>query len=48
MINLNINILNKKGFTNLDIFLFDIISQKITKIILIAIAEEAIDIFLSA
>ena len=25
MINLNINILTKKGFTNLDIFLFDII-----------------------
>ena len=45
MINLKINILTKKGFTNLDIFLFDIIFQKITKIVLIAVAEEATDIF---
>ena len=46
MINLKINILTKKGFTNLDIFLFDIIFQKITKTVLIAIDEEATDIFL--
>ena len=46
MINLKINILTKKGFTNLDIFLFDIIFQKITKIVLIAVIEEATDIFL--
>ena len=46
MINLKINILTKKGFTNLDIFLFDIIFQKITKTGLIVVAEEATDIFL--
>ena len=46
MINLKINILTKNGFTNLDIFLFDIIFHKITKTILIALAEEANDIFL--
>ena len=46
MINLNINILTKKGFTNLNIFLFYIIFQKITKTILIEVAEEATDIFL--
>ena len=46
MINLKINILTKKGFTNLDIFLFDIIFQKITKAVLIAEAKEATDIFL--
>ena len=46
MINLKINILTKKGFTNLDIFLFDIIFQKITKTVLIAVVEEATDIFL--
>ena len=46
MMNLKINILTKKGFTNLDIFLFDIIFQKITKIVLMAIAEEATDILL--
>ena len=46
MIRLNINILTKKGFTNLDIFLFDIIFYKITKIILKAVAEEATEIFL--
>ena len=44
--NLKINILTKKGFTNLDIFLFDIIFQKITKTFFMAIAEEATDIFL--
>ena len=46
IINLKVNILTKKGFTNLDIFLFDIIFQKITKIVLIAVAEEDTDIFL--
>ena len=45
MMNLKINILTKKGFTNLDIFLFVIIFQKITKTILMAVAEVAIDIF---
>ena len=44
--NLKINILSKKGFTNLDIFLFNIIFQKIIKTVLIALAEEAIDIFI--
>ena len=39
MINLKINILTKKGFTNLDIFLFDIIFKKITKIVLMVIAK---------
>ena len=46
MIRLKINILTRKGFTNLDIFLFDIIFKKITKIVLKAVAEEATDIFL--
>ena len=46
MINLKINILTKNGFTNLNICLFDIIFQKITKIVLIAVDEEATDIFL--
>ena len=46
MINLQINILTKKRFTNLDIFLFNIIFQKITKIVIMAVAEEATDIFL--
>ena len=46
MINLKINILTKKGFTNLDIFLFDIIFQNIAKTYLMAIAEEAIGMFL--
>ena len=46
MINLKINILIKKGFTNLDIFLFDIIFQKIKKTILMALVEEATDMFL--
>ena len=44
--NLNINILTKKGFTNLDIFLFDITFQKIRKTVLVAVAEEATGIFL--
>ena len=44
--NLMINFLTKNGFTNFDIFLFDIIFQKITKTVLIAVAEEAPDIFL--
>ena len=44
--NLKINILTKKGFTNLENFLFDIIFKKITKTVLMAVAEEAIDIFL--
>ena len=46
MINLKINILTKEGFTNLDIFLLDIIFQKITKTILMAVVEEATDMFL--
>ena len=46
MINLKINILIKNGFTNFNIFLFDIIFQKITKTVLMAVAEEAIDLFL--
>ena len=46
MINLKINILTKKGFTNLDIFLFDIIFRKIAKTVLMAVVEEAIDTFL--
>ena len=46
MINLKINILSKKGFTDLDIFLFDIIFQKITKTVLKAIAEETTNMFL--
>ena len=37
--NLKINVLTKKGITNLDFFLFDIIFQKITKTVLIAVAE---------
>ena len=46
MMNLKINNITKKGFTNLDIFLFDITFQKITKTVLMALAEEATDIFL--
>ena len=46
MINLNINILTIKGFTNLDIFLFDIIFQKMTKTALMAVAEKATNVFL--
>ena len=46
MMNLKINILTKKGFTNLDIFLCYYKFQKITKTVLMAIAEEATKIFL--
>ena len=46
MINLKINVLTKKGFTNLDTFIFDIIFQKITKPFLIRVAEEDTHIFL--
>ena len=46
MMNLKINILTKKGFTNLDIFLCYYKFQKITKTVLIAVAEEGIEIFL--
>ena len=46
MINLKINILTKKGFTNLDNFLFDIILQKIIKTILMTVVEEGTDMFL--
>ena len=46
MRNLKINILTKKGFTNLDNYLSDIIFQKITKTVLMAVAEEATDMFL--
>ena len=46
MINVKINILTKKGFANLDIFLFDITFQNIAKTYLMEIAEEAIDMFL--
>ena len=44
--NLNINILTKKGFTNLDIFLYYYKFQKITKTVLMAVVEEATEIFL--
>ena len=43
--NLKINILTKKGFTNLDIFLYYHKFQKITKTILMAVAEEGTEIF---
>ena len=46
MINLKINILSKKGFTNLDIYPFDFIFQKITKTILMVVGQEATDMFL--
>ena len=44
--NLNINILTKKRFTNFDIFLCYYKFQKITKTVLMAVAEEATEIFL--
>ena len=44
--NLNINILTKNGFTNLDIFLYYYKFQKIKKTVLMAIAKEATKIFL--
>ena len=46
MMNLKINILTKMGFTNFDIFLYYYKLQKITKTVLLAVAEEAIEIFL--
>ena len=46
LMNLKINILSKKGFTNLDIFLCYYKFQKITKTVLMAVAEEAIENFL--
>ena len=44
--NLKINILTKKGFTNLDNFLYYYKFQKITKTVLMAVAEEATEFFL--
>ena len=44
--NLKINILTKKGFTNLDFFLYYYKFQKITKTFLMVVAEEATEIFL--
>ena len=44
--NLKINILTKKGFTNLDIFLCYYKFEKITKTFLMAVVEEATEIFL--
>ena len=46
LMNLKINILTKNGFTILDIFLFDITFQKITKTVLMAVVEEATENFL--
>ena len=46
MMNLKINILTKKGFTNLDVFLYYYKFQKITKTVLMSVAEEAIEIFI--
>ena len=46
LMNLKINILTKKGFTNLDIFLYYYKFQKITKTVLMVVAEEATEIFL--
>ena len=45
MMNLKINILTKKGFTNLNIFLCYYKFQKITKTVLMVVAKEAIEIF---
>ena len=44
--NLKINIITKKGFTNLDIFIYYYKFYKITKTVLMIVAEEAIEIFL--
>ena len=44
--NLKINILTIKGFNNLDIFLCYYKFQKITKIVLMEVAEESTEIFL--
>ena len=46
LMNLKINILTKKGFTNLDIFLYYYKFQKITKTVLMVVAKEAIEFFL--
>ena len=46
MMNLKINILTEKGFTNLDIFFCYYKFQKITKTVLMAIVEEATENFL--
>ena len=46
LMNLKILILTKKGFANLDIFLYYYKFQKITKTILMAVAEEATENFL--
>ena len=46
MMNLKINILTKKRVTNLDIFLCYYKFQKITKTVLMAVVEEATEIFL--
>ena len=45
MMNLKINILTKKRVTNLDIFFYYKV-HKITKTVLMAVAEEATEIFL--
>ena len=44
--NLKINILTRKGFTNLDIFLSYYKFHKFTKTVLMAVVEEATEIFL--
>ena len=46
MMNLKINILTKKRVTNLDIFFCYYKVQKIRKTILMAVVEEATEIFL--
>ena len=46
MMNLKTNILIKKGFTILDIFLYYYKFQKIIKTVLMEVAEEATEIFL--
>ena len=46
MMNLKINILTKKGFTNLDIFLYVFFLKFFfTKTVLMVVAEEATDFF---
>ena len=44
--NLKINFLTKKGFTDLDICLYYYKFYKITKTVLMAVVEEATEIFL--
>ena len=47
MMNLKINIITKKRFTNLDIFVFSYYKvKKNTKTVLMVVAEEATEIFL--